>query len=724
LPPSHSSDAAAFDLLHPLIQRWIYKEQWTELRDVQAEAIAAITAGTSDILISAPTAAGKTEAAFLPLLSKALKKDDAGIRILYVGPLKALINDQFARLDKLCEDLEIAVNGWHGDISSSVKERIRKNPAGVVLITPESLEALFINHGARIPLMFEGVCGVIIDELHSFIGSERGAQLQSLLHRLDRALSRQVLRIGLSATLGDPALAAEFLRPGGASKVSIIESSAQGAELRTLIVGVEGAEGGEPLRAVAAHVFKKMRGTSNLVFANTRTRVEGLGDLLVTTCEEKGVPIEFGAHHGSLSKELRFDVEARLKTGLPYTAVCTSTLEMGIDIGDIHSIGQVGEPPSVSALRQRVGRSGRRAGESQRLWMYALESQLDEQSSLFDRLRVGLFQQMAMLELMRERWCEPPRDTALHFSTLVQQCLSAVAERGGMSPAALYDLLCHGPFARITKETFIRFLRQLGSKSVLASAEDGVLLPGRVGEVMLAHYSIYTAFQTPAEYRIQCNDQTLGTLPIDFPVHPEGYIVFAARRWRVIEVDEKQKTILVARAKAGKVPIFGGDSPFGTHAVVRQKMRELYTADSTPEYLDQSARHMVEQGRKEYHALELGTRRLLREGDHVWLLLWDGDYTGATLALAFTSNGLNAAGNGFAVEMESSSVDTVKEIIRQMAISEKFPSPEKLLEKVSNLQSEKHDHLLSDDLLRLEWGAKRLDVTGARTLLKTLSHPT
>jgi len=159
--PSDSSSGSAFERLDTGIQRWVYREGWTELRDVQGDAILAISPGGCDVLVSAPTAAGKTEAAFLPLLSRALAEGKPGVRILYIGPLKALINDQFARLEGLCEELEVPVHRWHGDVAAMRKERVRDNPDGVVLITPESLEALFVNHGPRVARMFAGLEGVI-----------------------------------------------------------------------------------------------------------------------------------------------------------------------------------------------------------------------------------------------------------------------------------------------------------------------------------------------------------------------------------------------------------------------------------------------------------------------------------------------------------------------------------------------------------------------------------
>jgi len=204
-PPSSSDDAAAsssFFLLHEKVQRWIWRHEWRELRDVQERAIPPILEGRSDIILAAATAGGKTEAAFLPIVSRLIAGSGPGISCLYVSPLKALINDQFGRMEALCADLDIAVHRWHGDVSADRKRKVLRDPTGVLLITPESIEALMVLHGTAIPALFAGLRYVVVDELHSFIGSERGRQLQSLLHRIEVCVRRRMPRVGLSATLG------------------------------------------------------------------------------------------------------------------------------------------------------------------------------------------------------------------------------------------------------------------------------------------------------------------------------------------------------------------------------------------------------------------------------------------------------------------------------------------------------------------------------------------
>ena len=228
--------SAAFLRLHPTMQRWVHDQGWMTLHDAQERAIAPILDGGSDVIISAATAAGKTEAAFLPIcsiLAKSRESDSTktsaetwtghnpwvtrppasppGIEVLYLSPLKALINDQYSRLELLAARAGIAVTRWHGDVSATAKRKARENPSGVLLITPESLEALFVNRGTQVKAMFRGLRFVVVDELHSFLSTARGAQLQSLLARIETATRRTPPRIALSATLGDLPAAARFL---------------------------------------------------------------------------------------------------------------------------------------------------------------------------------------------------------------------------------------------------------------------------------------------------------------------------------------------------------------------------------------------------------------------------------------------------------------------------------------------------------------------------------
>ncbi|MGA7812521.1 DEAD/DEAH box helicase, partial [Caballeronia sp.] len=544
-PASGSTDSRSFDQLDERIRRWIWSEGWTELRDAQERAVPALIDADRDVIIAAATAAGKTEAAFLPILSNLLRDEPCIGSVLYISPLKALINDQWSRLDGLCETLQIPVVGWHGDVAASRKQRFLKHSTGVLLITPESLEAMFVTRGSSLASTFGALRYIVVDELHAFIGSERGMQLQSLMHRVDRVCGRPVPRVGLSATLGDMQLAANFLRPRATRPVQIIESGSGGQELKILIKGfVEkpprihlepdiekpGLEDIVPGSTVdvANQMYRAMRGSNNLIFPNSRRQVELYADLLRRACDRDGYPNEFWPHHGSLSKDLREEAERALKAGdKPASAVCTSTLELGIDIGAVKSVAQVGPPPSVASLRQRLGRSGRRKGEPAVLRGYCIEAELQSDSDLSDRLREGLVQSVAMVNLLLRGWFEPPRAGGLHPSTLVQQVLSIIAERGGVSAAELWDtLVATGTFDALDKVTFAAILRGLGSRDLIVQEKGGLLLHGVAGERLVNHYEFYASFTSDEEYRIVAGIRQLGSLPVSRPLTPGQGIIF------------------------------------------------------------------------------------------------------------------------------------------------------------------------------------------------------
>ena len=409
--PVSNSDRPSFDRLARPVQRWIWDKGWSELRDIQDRAINAVLDTEVDLIIAASTASGKTEAAFLPLISQVLESPGSGgFDLVYIGPLRALINDQFGRLQDLCLQTDLPVHPWHGDISANAKARARKSPRGVLLITPESLEALFVLRGLEIPRLFAATRAVVIDELHALLDSERGIHLRSLLSRVERACGRNIRRIGLSATLGDMELTRQFLRPDNPTHVLLIQSVSRGQELKVQLRGyLTGTKKADPhglaaKTALAQHMFTKMRGQQNLFFAGSRQNVEYYADHLRQLSENLGVPNEFYPHHANLARDHRLFVEDRLKSAtLPTSAVCTSTLELGIEIGDIACVAQIGAPHSVSSLRQRLGRSGRRAGAAAVLRMYVTGEKLDALSNPVDRLRLDLIRSVAMEPAMHVR---------------------------------------------------------------------------------------------------------------------------------------------------------------------------------------------------------------------------------------------------------------------------------------------------------------------------------
>lgn len=734
-----AGDSAAFFLLDERIQRFLWAEGWDALRDAQEAAIPYIVKADRDVIVAAATASGKTEAAFLPALTHLMQSESPGL-VAYISPLKALINDQFGRLDRLCEQLEIPVWPWHGDISSSLKKRFLDRRTGVLLITPESLEALLCNRGTSVAAIFERLSYFVVDELHAFIGAERGKQLQSLMHRVERVIGRTVPRVGLSATLGDMALAAEFLRPGRGAQVAMVVANETKSEYQMLVKGYEEpAQVGmsadvdehgedelpEPTapRAIAEHLFKGLRGSNNLVFPNARREVERYTHLLNALCEEHHVPNEFWPHHGSLSKEIRAETEAALKQKeRPASAICTNTLELGIDIGAVKSVAQIGPPPSVASLRQRLGRSGRRKGEPAVLRGYCVEDAIGERSSLATMLRLDTVQMAAMISLLLEKWFEPPVARGAHFSTLVQQMMSYIAQNGGAAIGQLFGLLCSpgSPFAGISKEEFMELVRHLGQKDLLTQESSGLLLHGALGEKFVNHYSFYAAFATDEEYRIVTGGKFLGTLPVSQMLTLKQRILFAGKTWVVEDIDDQQKTIQVVRTRGGVPPLFSGGAG-RTHSRVRQRMRQLLESNDVPAYLDPTAKRFLAEGRAHYATRRLADNMVLDQGYEVLLLTWLGDAANDAIACILRRRGFAAhvAGPGVEVLKAQRTAEEVLAAVLDAAI-EQLPELDVLLDDAKNLQREKWDWALPDRLLRKGYASLYLDLDEATQWLALL----
>jgi len=730
--PVSSSDSSSFERLHPLVQQWIWAQGWTTLRDAQERAVAALVEADRDVIIAASTAAGKTEAAFLPILTNLMNHTDPAGSVLYISPLKALINDQWDRLSQLCEQLQIPVVAWHGDVSASRKHKFLKAPAGVLLITPESLEALFVNRGSSLVGLFQNLRYIVVDELHAFIGTERGKQLQSLMHRVELVAGKILPRVGLSATLGDMSLASEFLRPGHTHGMQVIESESSGQDLQVQVRGYmmppmnklralelpasdqdeeEEDESGSR-HAIAAHLYKVLRGSNNLIFPNSRQEVEWYADRLRRLCEISGMPNEFLPHHGSLSKDLREDTERALKAGIPpASAVCTTTLELGIDIGNIKTVAQIGSPPSVASLRQRLGRSGRRNGEPATLRAYCQERELTDQSLLSDLLRQSLVQTIAMIRLLVRHWFEPPRPAGLHASALVQQLLSVIAQRGGATAAQLWGTLVEsGTFKGISRPDFFSLLKALGDKKLIVQDGSGLLLPGEVGERLINHFEFYSAFASDEEFRLVREGKPLGSVPVSRPLTKGQRIIFAGRRWRVLDVDIAKKVIVVTAAKGGQPPQFEGLGA-RIHDHVRDEMRTVLTETAPCPFIDSKAQELLGEARKSFRSLGLAEQSTYGSDSKTHLLTWRGDYTNDALVLMFNHVGLTCENSGLALSLSGSQKDVADALMR---VAELDPDDiEALLAGVENLIKEKWDWALPRSLLMKSYASSQLDFAGA-----------
>ena len=557
-----AESASAFSLFHPRVQEWIYKEGWKALNDAQVKAAYAITKREHDLVISAPTASGKTEAAFLPLISKLITNQKKGKQfIFYVSPLKALINDQWQRLDTLCKSNYIDVIPWHGDISASIKKKIETSNSAIILITPESMEAMLVNRPERAKKLSPFITSFIIDEFHAFVGQPRGDQLISLIHRFSYMSEKPIRRIALSATIGDKSAIAHALNPKSPSTVEHINSSQSGQKIRlrvsgfeppviNLVEGEDKEDARERRRSqfttyVASELFKHQENT-NLVFPNSRYMVENLADAGNQLCDQKYIERSFFAHHGFLSKEIREDIEISARKGnRNMTICCTSTLELGIDLGSVDAVFQVTAPFNVSSLRQRLGRSGRR-GNAPILRTYICEGRLDkiESSEQDIYLREELIRSIACLELIGENWYEPPDNVGISPSISAHQILSLLAQTGGAHIGQIWKFMEETNAYRAEKDDLKNILRRLKERDLLMQRSNGEILLTEKGENLTHNKDFYTVFATPEEWSVYTNGGIIARLPISAEsISLKDCLLLAGKRWSIVEINDEAKSI-------------------------------------------------------------------------------------------------------------------------------------------------------------------------------------
>lgn len=715
-PASASSDvSSAFDLLNRGVQRQLWRMGWTELRPIQIHAIRAITQSNTDVVIAAETASGKTEAAFLPIISRISDEPPNSVGALYVGPLRALINDQFQRLEDLCKYVEVPTHRWHGDVGAAAKSSLLKDPTGVLLITPESIESLFVNRSSYLPRLFGGLRYVVIDELHSFLDSERGMHLQSLLCRLRRVVSASggsFRTVGLSATLGDTSAARRYLNRDKPKTVAVIRDDAGEKELRYRLHAyvseaptdadvVDGAREDsrelDVMRQIAEDLVEHCRGSSNLVFANAKGDIEVYADLCSGIARRDALPESFLVHHGSLSREIREDTEAGMKDGHRQTAICSSTLEMGIDIGSVRMVGQIGATWSVTSLKQRLGRSGRKDDDPRIMRVYIACRTPGADGSLLDRLHLELIQAIATTELLLTGWVEPPTPATCDLSTLTQQIISVIAETGGTTASELHArLIRHGAFRDIELDLFKALLQCLGQADIAEQIETGELILGLEGERIRTGRDFYAAFQTPAEFTVTTGQRLIGTLPILVSPSVDDHILLGGRRWKVVSVDYDRSEILVEPARGKKRPLFMGGTG-AVHGRIREKMREVLQSGDQYVYLNSTASDLLARARRTAEEARMLTNPVVAVDDRrsLWFT-WAGTRTQSTLAAMLGTIGVDVIDRGVGLEviLPKSEIRTVVTKV----LSTK-PDPDSVAGQVLPKLRRKYDEFLSDRLL-------------------------
>ena len=433
------------------------------------------------------------------------------------------------------------------------------------------------------------------------------------------------------------------------------------------------------------------------------------------------MPNEFWPHHGNLSRDIREETESALnQTERPATAICTSTLELGIDIGPVRSVVQIGPPPSVASLRQRLGRSGRRKGEPMILRAYCIEDSVDMSSHLTDLLKTGLLTTVAMIRLLAAGWYEPLRSSQLHASTLVQQVLAVLAQYGGAQAQTLWALLAKtGPFSAVTSLQFSSLLHKLGQEEIIFQDATGLILLAPKGEVITQHYAFYAAFSTDEEYSIISGNRALGSMPISRPLSTESFLIFAGRRWQVVAISQNEKVVEVKPAAGGTVPKFDPTMSASMHDNVRAEMRAILQSQEPVPFLDAIGQQLLAEAREAYLRFDLDHKWLLQLGSDVHILLWKGDRVNDTLVLMLQARGLKALSEGISVSVKEATVEQVCQVLRFIS-SEQDDEPTQLAAGIENKVREKWDYLLPAALLDASFASSNIDLPGLWMALKSV----
>ena len=643
----------AFDRYAPFVQEYIYQNHWENLRSIQVAAADAIFNTDENVLLTASTASGKTEAAFFPIITLFSEDMPSSVGCIYIGPLKALINDQFSRLNDLCAEADIPVWHWHGDVAQSHKAKLMKHPSGILQITPESLEALLLHKHAAIAKLFGDLRFVVIDEVHSLLRGDRGGQTLCLIERLSRIAGVNPRRIGLSATIGDPEGTGEFLSLGTGRKTIIPKIDAKGSKWRLSMEHfyVKDAQAAEDKQIPGAlpvleektddapanadpgigYIFEHTRGKKCLVFVNSREECEMVTTTLRHYCELNHEPDRFLVHHGNLSASYRETAEGIMKDDSQYmTTVTTATLELGIDIGRLERAFQIDAPWTVSSFLQRMGRTGRRELPPE-MWFVIREDEPEVRAMLPTTIPWKLLQGIALVQLyLEERWVEPPRLDRLPFSLLYHQTMSTLASCGELSPRALADrVLRLHYFHRITQEDYRVLLRHLIATDHIQQTEQGGLIVGLAGERVINSFKFYGVFQESEEYTVRSESQELGTVVSPPPVGEK--LAIAGHVWQVLDVDHKRRLIYCQQVK-GSVPAYFGQCPGDLHTKILTRMRRVLQEDRQYPYLMKNAVARLEQARFTAAHSGAAEKTLINLGGNMWCLLpWVGTYTFLTM---------------------------------------------------------------------------------------------
>jgi ATP-dependent helicase Lhr and Lhr-like helicase len=626
-------------LCEPLQNGIISKLGWRSLTSIQEMTIPEIIDGKNLVLL-APTAGGKTEAAFFPILHNIHTEGLEGLSVIYVSPIKALLNNQEERLNKLSSFVYRNAFKWHGDVAKGEKEKYFKEPSGILMITPESLEVILLNKRIDKEGLFKNVRSIVIDEIHSFADGERGVHLMAVLERIQEYSNHDIQRIGLSATVGNPEQISEWLQGSSKRQRGVIDPPKGNKPKKIEIKYVYDEE------QIGNEVYKRAFGKKALLFCNSRTGAEGIKNVL----QEKG--IESYVHHSSINKYFREVAEEKFKLGKNSTIIATSTLELGIDIGDLDVVLQLDSPYSVSSFLQRMGRTGRRKGSVGHFVFFPTHE---------EKLLISI----AILNLAMRGWVENVQVTKKSFDLMFHQILMLSLAYMGINKELAYKILNKSySFSTISQQDYYELLSHMLEEQFIQIERNNIFINSETEKKFgrSNFMELYTTFETNKEFTVRFNNRTIGTLERWYvnALGDEFQFTLAGAHWQTLKIDYERSIVYVEEAKHSLPPRWMSDSRFFPYELSQEILR-IVTSEENYKFLNSNELLVLSRYREELRMSGLQDNTLIIEErkDGYIFTTYAGNQVNYTIANSIrTSNNCfdisNLSWKGFKLKCENS----------------------------------------------------------------------
>ncbi|WP_313558811.1 DEAD/DEAH box helicase [Ruminiclostridium cellobioparum] len=568
--------------------------RWKELTLIQESTIPSIINGDNCVLI-APTAGGKTEAAFIPILDTIYREELKPISVIYVSPIRALLNNQEKRLQRLGQLVNVDSFKWHGEVSHSSKKKFSIEPAHIMATTPESLEVILMSQSYEHMALFSNVRFFVIDEIHYFAECYRGVQLASIIERIQTYSQYDIQRIGLSATIGNPQEILDWMSGSSKRQRKVINPSAARRNSKILVRFFN--DFNEDI--ITNKIRPEIKDRKSLFFCNSRSAAEKISQML------NAVNVKTKVHHSSVSKDIREYSEEMLKLSDEMCMCCTSTMELGIDVGDLDVVLQYNSPSTVASFRQRMGRTGRRPG-TQSHYEFCTGNEF------------ALLNSIAIVELARRKWVESANIPKKAYNVLLQQIFSTINQMYCVSKEYILSIVRNvNSFRDITDIEFDEFLKYLIKDQIIEDSGKELIIGNKIDK-RFGSYGILefiSVFDTASEFSIHFKNKEVGTLQSWFvnilsKDNANFTFTLAGKTWRVDNIDFDKHILYVSEtSKAKDTTWIGGGAAISFE--IAQEMLKILNSTENYAYIDSDAVSVLRSMRVEHSSFGMNFGQII-----------------------------------------------------------------------------------------------------------------